>query len=147
MAERKLRSKGWDVIELDERVFRKSLAQFIGKRSRASVVPCIRQGERNPVQHITACRARLAQIASRSCFGCVAEQGFPQARQSSVPGGSFFLLGPIGGILRRVGKLAGARKPPEISCVIGLVRHKRFFYSRLSRRPRRLLRHARRIVL
>src|SRR5271156_5516198 len=146
MAERKLRSKGWDVIELDERVFRKSLAQFIGKRSRASVVPCIRQGERNPVQHITACRARLAQIASPSCFGCVAEQGFPQGRQSSEPGGSFFLLGPFGGIQRRGGNLAGVRKPPEIRCGFGLVRHQRVFYSRWARRPRRLLRHALPIV-
>ena len=78
--QRKLSVKCWEVIQLHQRIFREKLAQIIGQRLRPARVPCERQSERAPYCTSRPAERPIAKCARSPCFGCIAEQGFPQPR-------------------------------------------------------------------
>src|ERR1700719_1564685 len=87
--ERKLCTKSRQVIQLQERIFGKPLAQIICQGACSVHFPCIGKSQRQGVVHIPPGRTSLRESDLLPCPDYVSEQRFPQRRRSVVGCRSF----------------------------------------------------------
>src|SRR5215469_5018476 len=118
MADRKPRTDCGQIIQLDNRILRKSLLQIICQGLCSVCVSSIGKGQRQTVIHVSSRRIPFCNCGLLACFVSVAKQGFPQGRYGIVSCSSFFLPGSLRRLRSSIRELPSSLKMSEVcSCV------------------------------